>query len=337
MSTAESAPVRLRRRSAAGGYTFLEMSIVLVIVALMSLVVERVLSSTQDAERYLGAVRLATERGQKIAYDVREIVSSSRKLFGNDTVGKGYLDALDLTRDPKAAGVRLPTFDESSPLGPDEVGDPRVGNVLLFVREADAAPCVANPTTKKTRYVDTYRFVAVYPRVSTRKVVAGQPLSWDLVVWRSVPYPNRAQILAISDLVERRNVVKDLYSRFGYDRIWDPAGAANASFYGIDLLGNVGATPVASPVIEEDPDVSERGRLVYADVQLASTDPGSRARSAVFAQDDPATWSPHGFEVKVVGASGARKVWIHIVVEAQAGAGRVAVMDSTVIASTKDL
>lgn len=77
MSTAERRLARrpLRRQ---GGYTFLEMSITMVIVALMSLVVERVLSSTQDAEKYLGAVRLTTERGQRIAYDVREIVSASR-------------------------------------------------------------------------------------------------------------------------------------------------------------------------------------------------------------------------------------------------------------------
>ena len=79
MSTAEPRLARrpLRRQ---GGYTFLEMSITMVIVALMSLVVERRAVLHPGRREYLGAVRLTTERGQRIAYDVREIVSASRKL-----------------------------------------------------------------------------------------------------------------------------------------------------------------------------------------------------------------------------------------------------------------
>jgi hypothetical protein len=299
--------------------------------------VERVLTSTQEAERYLAAVRTATERGQKIAYDVTEIVSASRKLYGRDATGQGYLDHLDLTRDPLAPGVRLPLFDEVNPIGPDVVGDPRTGNAILFVREADAAPCVADPATAKIRYIDTYRFVFVYPHRTARTVVNGQGVAWDLVIWRSVPFPSRAQILAITNATEKQNVIKDLYTRYGYDVCWDPNGPATSTFYGLDVAGNMAALPNANPTIEEDLDVSERGRLVYADVQLAATDPASKARSAVFSMDDPQVWSPHGLEVKVVGASGSRKVWIHIVVEAQASHGRVAVMDSTMIASTRDL
>lgn len=299
--------------------------------------VERVLSSTQEAEKYLAAVRTATERGQKIAYDVREIVSSSRKLFGNDATGNAYLAKLDLTRDPKAPAVRLPTFDEVNPLGPDAAGAPKTGNCLLFVREADAAPCVADPVTKKTRFIDTYRFVAVYPHVSNRRVVNGQGLAWDLVIWRSVPFPSKTQIAAITSATEKANVVKDLYKRFGYGYAWDPNATATTSFFGLDSLGNMAGSATAGLTIAEDANLSERGRLVYADVQLAATTTQSKARAPVFTVEPTTTWSPHGFEVKVVGASGSRKVWIHIVVEVQAGAGRVAVMDSTMIASTKDL
>jgi hypothetical protein len=157
------------------------------------------------------------------------------------------------------------------------------------------------------------------------------------VIWRSVPFPSRAQILAITNATEKQNVIKDLYTRYGYDVCWDPNGSASTTFYGLDVAGNMAATPNATYKIEEDLDVSERGRLVYADVQLAPTDPASKSRSAVFTMDNPATWSPHGFEVKIAGASGSRKVWIHIVVEAQAHQGRVAVMESTMIASTRDL
>ncbi len=307
------------------------------IVSLMALVVEKTLSSTHQAERHLSAVRKSTERGQNLAYEIREAVSASRKLFGNDAVGLAYLDALDLTRDPLDAAARLPLFDEVGGLGPDTSGDPRTGNMLLFVREADAAPAVADPATGKIRYIDTYRFVCIYPRVTDRFIVQEEPreLARDLVVWRSGAYPSQSQILAISSPVERAAVVKDLYDRFGYDLAWDPNSDVNSSFYAMDTLGNMSGTPSVGVTIEEDENISDRGRLVYANVQLAPTDPGTHSKRKIFTVDPD--WDPDGFEVKIVGASGSRKVWLHLVVEVQASKGQLSQHASTVIASTKDL
>lgn len=111
MSTADRRLANARRR-AESGYSLIEVIMVLSILALMSFVVERTLASTQNADRWLSAVRKSTERGQRIAYHLREIVSASRKLFGNDAVGQGYFNALDLTRDPIAPSSRLPMIDE---------------------------------------------------------------------------------------------------------------------------------------------------------------------------------------------------------------------------------
>ncbi|MCP5110460.1 MAG: hypothetical protein GY953_06455, partial [bacterium] len=168
-------------------------------------------------------------------------MGSSRKLFGSDTVGDGYLQALDLSRDPPAAAARLPVFDEVNGLGPDISGDPRTGNMLLFVRESDAAPAVADPSTGKIRYIDTYRFVAVYPRLSTRFIVQDAPreLAKDLVLWRSLAFPSHSQIMAVTDATERANVVRDLYDRFEYGMAWDPNGSVDSAFYAMDTLGNV--------------------------------------------------------------------------------------------------
>ena len=145
MSTVDRPINRQRRKSA--GYSFIEVVITLGIVSLMALVVERTLASTHEAERFLHAIRKATERGQNLAYEVREAVSASRKLFGNDTSGLGYWNALDTTRDPPDALARLPLFDEVNVMGPDAPGDPHTGNILLFVREADADPIAGFPQT----------------------------------------------------------------------------------------------------------------------------------------------------------------------------------------------
>lgn len=338
MSTAKRHAIS---RKGQGGYTFLEIVMVLAILALMALVVERTLASTHETERYLSGVRKATERGQKLAYEIREAVSASRKLWGADAMGQAYLDALQLDRDPIMGTARLPVFDEVNGLGPDEDGDPRTGNVLFFVREADAAPAVADPATGKVRYIDTYRFICIYPRLTGRNVVVDGPNNTrpavDLVMWRSIAFPSHSQIMAISDGTERENVVRDLYNRFEYDLAWDPNASVSSAFYELDPLGTVNGTPMADPSIDEDLNLSDRGRLVYANLQLARTDASNHTRRPMFVQDDPEDWVPEGFEVKVVGASGSRKVWIRLVVETQAAKGRIAVHPSTVIASTKDL
>lgn len=337
MSTADRSQCRrTQRRRTQDGYSLIEMVMVLAILALMSLVVERTLAAAHDSERWLGAVRKVTERGQKVAYHLREIVSASRKVFSNDATGQGYLDALDLTRDPRIVSSRLPVIDEIGGLGPDAAGEPRTGNVLLFVREADAAPAIADPATKTVRFIDTYRFVVVYPRLSDTYVVTGlnQQKAWDLVIWRSEPYPSFGQIQEIADPTQRQNVITDLYNRFGYDYAWDSNEDADNSFFAMDALGSISGTATPGLTIEEDVAVSERGRLAYANVQLAATDNARYDRRAIFTTD---AWAPHGFEVKIVGASGSRKVWMNLVVETQATRDQLATQPCTVIASTRDL
>jgi hypothetical protein len=326
----------LRRRQA--GISALEAVVSVAMFSLMALVVERTLATTHDAERYLGAVRRATQRGQQIASAVHASVRSSRKLFGGDAVGVGYFDANDLARFPPAPGVRLPLIDETGAIGPDEPGDPRTGNALLYVRDTDPVAVVADPASGRLRYVDVYRFVCVYPHQSGRRVVSGDSQrALDLVVWRSVSFPSRADLLAIEDVVERTRIAAELRSRHGFTHVWDAGAPAASAFYALDVVGTVAALPTPGFVVPEDPAASDGGRLVYANAQLARTNAASAVRRPVFTAEDPATWAPNGFEVKITGASGSRKVWMHLVVETQSTRGRVAAHESTVIASTRDL
>lgn len=319
------------------GFTFVEMAVALGILTLLSLAVERTLTSAGDNERFLTATRRATERGQQLCYEVFRSVSSSRKLLQDDAVGQGYLDALDLTRHPLADGSRLPLIDEIGELGPDDPGVPMTGNILLFVEETDPIACVADGASGTIRYVDSYRFVCVYRTATTVLLLTAEPPACDLVVWRSVPYPSRAQLLAIDDADERRNVVLDLRDRHGHETVWSPGAPVASGFYALSALGVVATVPNAAAVVEEEPGRTTSGRLVAAFVQLAPTDDDSARRKAVFTRDAPEDWSPDGFEVKVAGASGSRKVWVHVVVESPAGGRRAAVHASTMIASTRDL
>jgi len=319
------------------GLTFVEVTVALSILALLALAVERTLTTATNSERYLTAIRRATERGQQVCYEVFRTVSASRKLFQDDVIGQGYLNALDLSRLPLASDSRLPLIDDRGELGPDAIGSPMTGNVLLFVEESDALPCVSDGAMGKIRYIDTYRFVCVYRNETDTSLVAGAADAHDLVVWRSVAYPNRAQLLAIEDADELRDVVVDLHDRYDHDTAWDPGAPIGAAFYPLTALGILSSTALTVPNVEEEVDLSTFGRLVLARVQLAATDPDSPTRKGVFSADDPLIWAPDGFEIKIAGASGSRRVWIHLVVESPAGAGRLAVHPSTMIASARDL
>lgn len=333
-----ASPRRSRRGEA--GFTMIEVSVSLFLVVIMALIVERTLDSTRKAEKYLSAVRKATERGHKLTYEIRELVTASRRLFFNDDEGRAYLEALDLDGLTVMPGARMPVVDALGRLGPDEAGDPRTGNILFFVGETDATAAIADPDGPQIRYIDTYRFVACYPRQAERRVVVNDensPNAVDLVVWQSTEFPSYKQLMAIADPDERANVVIDLVDRFGVTMAWDPTETLDNAFYSLDDQGNIGGAPVVDPQIPEDPDVSEGGRLVYANVQLAQTDNADAKRKAVFSVDNPNDWAPNGFEVKIAGASGSRKVWMHLVVEVLADKGRVAVQPCTIIASVRDL
>jgi len=337
MSTADP---RRARRNGTGGFTLLEMLFTLVILSMLSLTIQQTLSTTHSADRYLQAVRRATDRGDAISYEVFDLVDASRKLFQKDVTGDAYLAALDLTRFPPISSARLPLIDEGSDIAPDTPGLPHTGNILLFVEETDPVECIADPATKKARYIDVYRFVCVYPHETGRRVLSDATYARDLVMWRSRVYPSHAQIMAIEDEDERRRVVADLYNEYGCDRIWDPNAEVDAAFYDTDAIGTITPLPTSNPDIREDLDSTVFGRLIHDDVQLARTDAERhhyRVVMTTLTRDDPDEWVPDGFEVKIVGASGSRKVWLHIVVESMAAAGQVAVHPNTLIVSARDM
>jgi hypothetical protein len=210
---------------------------------------------------------------------------------------------------------------------------------LFFVGETDATPAISDPDDQSIRYIDTYHFVCVYPHETDRFVIvdANPKEALDLVVWQSRELPDFAQIMAISDKDQRDHVIDDLKFNHGHMYAWDPIGEAGSSFYALDDLRSDNPSPRSSVTLDEDGGRSRGGRLVYANVQLARADIDEARRRPLFTTDIPSVWLPHGFEVKVIGATGARQVWYHVVVESQSGLGEVAVHSSTLVSYAKDL
>ncbi len=321
------------------GFTILEVVVTIGLLTIMVVIMEGTIDSTRRAERRLAATRLVTERSERVTYTLLDNVNASHRIFSDGAIGTGYMGALDLSRLPILPSARLPRIDETHPLGPDAAGDVYTGNVLLLVREAAAAPAISDAVTSGVRSIDLYRFVCVYPRQTTRRLILDAPVAAarDLVLWRSVRYANHAQILDIDDPDERRSVVADLVNRFGIDHAWDLEAAVTAAFYPMDALGTLSASATPDIVIEEEPDAGEGGLLLAANVQLAPTKAGDFHRRSLMTSDPVASWTPGGFEIKIAGISGSRRVWMHLVLESPGGKGVVGVVASTVIASPRDL
>ncbi len=337
MSTASLRRRAPRRRER--GFTMFEITVTMGILTIMVLIVQATVDGATRAERRLRATRIATERGERITYELLASVNGSRMLFGGDGVGADYLDAIEFGARPLLTGARLPRIDELGSLAPDEVGEPHTGNIMLYASESDAVETVADASSASTRYIDLYRICCVYPTQTTRKLLADPPVqpARDLVVWRSVRYANLTQLEAIEDDDERRSVVADLVNRHGCEFAWDLGAPLDSAFFTLGTLGTINATATSGMTLEEDPDASQGGRLLYGDAQLARTVASDYHRRARLSKDDPATWTPDGFEVKITGLSGSRKVWMHLVIETPGGRGITGVQSNTVIAHPRDL
>lgn len=325
-------------RSGSRGFTMFEVVVTTGILTIMVVIVQATIDGASRAERRLRATQIATARGERVTYELLGAVNGSRVLLAG-AMGDAYLDAVEFGARPPLTGARLPRIDQLNPLEPDVPGDPYTGNVMLFASESDAVEVVADAATGSTRHIDLYRIVCVYPTQTTRKLLPDPPVqpARDLVVWRSVRYANRTQLEAIEDDDERRSVVADLVNRHGCEFAWDVGADFASAFFAMDILGTLATNASSTMSLEEDPDASQGGRLLYADVQLARTLAGDFHRRARLSNDDPATWVPDGFEVKITGLSGSRKVWMHLVVESPGGKGIVGVQSNTVIAHPRDL
>jgi prepilin-type N-terminal cleavage/methylation domain-containing protein len=326
-----------RTSSLQRGYSMLEIMIVVVILAGMSLLINEALMTTQHTDGLLRAAAEASQRGQKLTFEVTSLVSESRHLYEDDAQGQGYVAACDLSRFPLAPGARLPIIDADPDMRIDEPTELRAGNMLLFVREINASACVADRRKARMRWIDTYRMVAVYPTVVQRRLRNDRAQSRDLVVWRSVPFASYPQLMEIGDEDERTSVVKDLANRYGITHAWDPSATVEAAFHAMSGSGGLSELPDLDFQLDEDELLSEGGRLVYAGVQLAPTDAGYKRARAVLAAETVDAWVPNGFEVKIGGPSGSRKVWIHTVVEAASRNGKQsAIQDYTTTAHVRD-
>jgi hypothetical protein len=250
----------------------------------------------------------------------------SRMLFQNDSRGNGYLNALDIPASRAIlADSRLPTIDATGEIDVDTSGEVWTGNSLLQARYLESLEANVDhdgdaSTANIDFWADRYRFQFYYLSQTNDRQVSPLNFAIDLMEFRSDVYADFFQLSGL-DPTFRAEVGKALYAD-GVRFAWDPGEVAGAAFYSLASDGTM--TAVANHQINahvvESVLPQLRGGRVSGTMSYSvgiQQDPPMSHKDDVSVYAVPNRLFPSGFEVKIIGPTGARKIWTRLMLVAQ--------------------
>ncbi|MEY4673557.1 MAG: hypothetical protein RL148_1341 [Planctomycetota bacterium] len=311
------------------GFGFVEMVIALAILASVVLSISSLMQTGASAQDQGKRMRRLTELSQEVTDEVRSRMLASTRVYGNDEGGNAMMMMLDLSHSPQRTGVRrLPTIDFEGSFREDRPGDLLTGNTLLFSYLAwrDEFQC----TSGKQYLVDVFRVVHLYLSPVGTGPSEQEPGGLDLVRFVSEPLIDADSVYAITDPVDRAEVLVHLCNATPdvNDDTKDPAHVVWHRNVEVNTPGALKQIDRTSGVLSESvipgtgrPSVwriltGREGAVCLLALRRASVASnfdsfaGSEGRLGLL---DLQQGFPHGFEVQVVGPTSARKVLVRLV------------------------
>lgn len=270
--------------------------------------------------------------GQRELGRLGRVISLNKRIFSSGSANDlAFLARINFGSDPvPKASSKLPQIAVSGVLSPHESGfDPQIfGNSLFFAtfgQPVVALNILDSSNAPHNVRIDTYVFHYYYINLAQDQVFRGQGGRNRLVGWHSQPYADYAQILRITDTVERENLVSYLYNS-GYRFAWLPAATlVTNAFARINIDGTTpadGSHMIAKGSIEFPLDGVTGVSGWSFPIGIAFNSGASfaiRNPVPVFAQVN--NDFPGGLEIAVTGANTGRKIFMRLVMAAQSGAG----------------
>jgi prepilin-type N-terminal cleavage/methylation domain-containing protein len=303
-----------------GAVTLIELMVSLAIFSVIALAAMSFMISSLKVNYYVEAQTDASNMGQQALDEMRGSLAQSKKLLD---VNSEFLALVDLSSAPELAGeLRLPKIEPGGSLSPragskdGPFNKSSVGNALLYV---EALSPFQDPSTK--RFIDRYRFVLYYVGKAEGRI-AHVPYVLDLVRVESGEYADFTQLDALSE--EMEHTIVAALEKSGITHAWDPGAPPIAAFSRLS-----GARLVVPPepkhrivparIASALPGVgrSQRGAGVIA-YSIAPNDGDVPIRNVVPKYGQAADGFPLGFEVLVTGPGHGRKVFVRLVVAAEA-------------------
>jgi len=337
------------------GLSLVEIITVLAVVSVLMIVVYKLLDDAMRASMFGESHNDMTIMTQRVVNRLQGEIMQSRVAYQEDATGSGYRAALQLPASPARWGdTLLPVFQTETTLDPDAGNgvDRRAGNSLLIVRQLEPLSVMydndANPATPDVEFMaDRYRFEYEYLVSNNARNFGGAGFYLDLMESRSFEYADYFQLKGLTPS-QLQSVVPKLQAA-GIARAWDPGQAIDSAMYDLApaAAGTFG-TALNKPQIAIAktttllPDMRGgriSGRMDYS---IAFT-PSAPVKAFVirhpmffYAKPDSAYPKfPAGFEVKIAGPSGHRKVGMRLVLMSNYRAGTYESQQGFVTASAR--
>ncbi|MBK8974977.1 MAG: hypothetical protein IPM29_03555 [Planctomycetes bacterium] len=336
-----------------GGFSLIEITIATAMLMTLIWLVATLSTTGMRSQRYTERMARVTEIAQDVIDEMRGGLTSSVRVFGNDTVGENYRAILAIPADMRGAidSTRLPAVRATALLEPDVAADPRTGNCLMFARYAwtDEFESAAGNVYR----VDVYRLEWWYLTIAGTGPERDRPDGINLAKWASEPLADGTQIDRIADPTDRAEVLIHMFEgtpdRHGLEHdpvsvIWlvgaDPA--VDGTLRQIDAVGDLSNTPHAPRTttweIEAEPSHCRSDILDYRHHSIASCFAPRAMGVGRFGIVDPTgDGFPNGLEVQVVGPSSSRQVLLHLSVVSTRTDDHRAFYDIQLIADVRDM
>ena len=300
--------------------TLVEMMIVLALFSVVVVAAYEVVSSTNVSSDTLNASSLLTEWGQKAIDEINLNVTQSRLIYQNDSLGTDYLGRLETDANfPVLTSTRLPLIDPTGTFRQDTTVT-RTGNALLFLSEV--SPFIAD-AGGVSRRVNIYRLTCYYLSPNSTPI-AGKSSSLRLIKWQSKEFADYEQVMAISSPVSRNAFANALLTSRGINYFWLPRNTPATAFYRYDYdeLNDADDDDIddavdAFYIIQKDTIERVIGNLGYGTSSVSwnrGSDfwvPDAVPKFGLASQSGAGF--PHGFEIQVIGPTGARQVLVRLV------------------------
>lgn len=299
------------------GTTLVETIITITCFSVVALATVGLIQQINSSSDLLNAQTQVIEWGQKAIDQMNFDLTQARVNFQNDSLGTAYLASLqtDVTY-PRLSTSRLPSIDQTGTFRADTVS--RTGNALLFVKEA--APFIAE-IDGVTRSVSTYNLICYY--LSPNAIAIGRKSSsLRLARWQSRDFADYDQVMSISPVVSRSAFADTLVASRGIEYLWVPRNDPTAAFYFIGDLPDADGDGICDDpdnvyIIEKTNVTSVIGSLGHGRASVSWNKdadfwvPDTVPKFAIL--DAAGDGFPHGLEVQAIGPTGARQVFIHLV------------------------
>lgn len=345
--------MHIRKRES--GMSLVEVTVTLAVTSTLLLIVYALVDDAMRATMFGESHNDMTIMTQRVVNRLQTEILQSRLTFEEDATGSAYRAALQI---PPAVqqwpDSLLPVFQTEATLDPDKGAgtDRRAGNSLLLVRQLSPLSVMfdddGDPATPDVEMlIDRYRFEYEFLSPNNGRNFAQTGYYLDLMEARSAEYADYFQLSNLT--AAQMKLIVPKVQAAGITRAWDPGKDVGTAFYDLaPAAAGAFGTPLANPqiglakiasLLPEMRGGRISGAMEYSIgfVPAAPKQPFPITSSLFFYAKPDASEPkfPGGFEVKIAGPQGNRRVGVRVVLMSRYRASTYESQQASITASAK--